>query len=115
RRCQRTGHRVAGEGMSERKSAVSVADVNRFIAKECPQLGGFDVVVAAVGPGFVRLRMPISERILRPGGTVGGPAIMTLCDAGVYFAVFTMLGVVPLAVTTSLNINFLRLPQPRDI
>jgi acyl-coenzyme A thioesterase PaaI-like protein len=41
--------------------------------------------------------------------------MMELADVGMYVAVLASIGWVPLAVTTNLNINFLRKPTPRDL
>ena len=63
---------------------------------------------------YAQVRLPFHERLLRPGGTVSGPAMMTLADTAMYVALLAMIGPVALAVTTSLNINFLRKPAPGD-
>jgi uncharacterized protein (TIGR00369 family) len=62
-----------------------------------------------------RLRLAYDERHLRPGGTLSGPAIMTLADLALYVAILAQIGPVPLAVTTSLNFNFLRKPAQKDL
>ena len=41
--------------------------------------------------------------------------MMALGDFTMYVAVLATIGPVPLAVTTNLNINFLRKPEPRDL
>ena len=41
--------------------------------------------------------------------------MMELADFAMYVAVFSAYGAMPLAVTTNLNINFLRKPAPRDV
>jgi acyl-coenzyme A thioesterase PaaI-like protein len=41
--------------------------------------------------------------------------MMELADVGMYVAVLASIGWVPLAVTTNLNINFLRKPAQRDL
>src|ERR687884_137197 len=56
-----------------------------------------------------------ANRSLRPGGTVSGPVLMTLADVAIYVAILASIGWVPLAVTTNLNINFLRKPAPGDL
>ncbi|MGM0561032.1 MAG: PaaI family thioesterase [Pseudomonadota bacterium] len=71
--------------------------------------------VEEVGPGHARLRMPGSEDLLRPGGTISGPSMMTLADYAMYIAVLGAIGRVELAVTTNLNINFLRKPEVGDV
>nr|WP_280636399.1 PaaI family thioesterase [Endozoicomonas sp. G2_1] len=47
---------------------------------------------------------------MRPGGTVSGPTLMAMADAALYVAILAEIGLVALAVTTNLNINFLRKP-----
>jgi acyl-coenzyme A thioesterase PaaI-like protein len=41
--------------------------------------------------------------------------MMELADFAMYVAVFSAIGPQPLAVTTNLNINFLRKPAPADL
>ncbi len=48
---------------------------------------------------------------LRPGGTISGPTMMALADFALYVAILGEIGIVGLAVTTKLNINFLRKPS----
>jgi len=66
--------------------------------------------IETVEDGMVRFRYKATEQDVRPGGTVSGPTLMALSDVGMYFAVLAAIGPVVLAVTTSLNINFLRKP-----
>ena len=49
------------------------------------------------------------------GGTVAGPVMMGLADAAIYGLVLANIGLVALAVTTNLSINFLRKPGPGDL
>lgn len=65
--------------------------------------------------GFLRIRVPVSERHLRPGGTVSGPTLMTIADSGMYYLTLAMVGPVALALTTNLNIDFVRAPKLGDI
>ncbi|HEY0954813.1 MAG TPA: PaaI family thioesterase [Roseateles sp.] len=61
--------------------------------------------------GSVVVAHPVGEAELRPGGTVSGPVMMTLADVALYIAILARIGIVPLAVTTNLSINFLRKPR----
>jgi len=61
------------------------------------------------------VRWKFEETSLRPGGTVSGPTMMELADFAMYVAVFSAIGPQPLAVTTNLNINFLRKPTHADL
>ena len=56
-----------------------------------------------------------SDKHLRPGGTVSGPAMFALADVSVYFAILAMIGPVALAVTTNCSIDFMRKPQPGEL
>ena len=65
--------------------------------------------------GRVILRLPFDDGHLRPGGTVSGPVMLALADVAVYVLVLGLIGPVELAVTTSLNANFLRRPRAADL
>ena len=62
-----------------------------------------------------RVRQAYNAQFVRPGGTISGPTMMALADFTMYVAVLANIGPVPLAVTTNLNINFLRKPAQRDL
>lgn len=94
---------------------MSAAELEAFIQTHFPQMEGFGFRVEQVEDKFLRIRLLYHSRHLRPGGTISGPALMTLADTAMYFAVLSMIGPVALAVTTSLNINFLRKPLPADV
>lgn len=82
-------------------------DISAFMAAEFPQS---KCVVEAVGDMGATVLLPVGVGELRPGGTVSGPTLMALADTALYVAILGEIGIVPLAVTTSLNINFLRKP-----
>jgi uncharacterized protein (TIGR00369 family) len=63
----------------------------------------------------VRMRVPYDQGQLRPGGTISGPTMMSLADGAAWMATLARIGPVALAVTSSLNISFLRKPGPADL
>ena len=65
--------------------------------------------------GDVVMRMPYHPDVIRPGGTISGPAMMTLADCVMYGVVLSAIGRVELAVTTNFNINFLYRPAKADL
>ncbi len=71
--------------------------------------------VERVDEMFAQVRMLCNPRHLRPGGTISGPSLMMLSDTAMYMALLGMIGPVALAVTTNLNINFLRKPEQADV
>lgn len=89
--------------------------INAFLETDFPQIhtDGRVFSVTAVRPGGLTMTFDPAERHLRPGGTVSGPAMFTLADVAAYAAILAHIGPVALAVTTNLNINFLRLPKPQ--
>lgn len=97
--------------MSGRKS--SKEEIESFLARDFPQSKG---IIEAVGTGTATVRIKVGIDELRPGGTVSGPVMMAAADLALYVAILGEIGIVPLAVTTSMTINFLRKPAAnRDI
>ena len=66
-------------------------------------------------PGHCDVRLPYRDLLVRPGGTVCGPALMALADITLYGVVLSLIGRVELAVTTDLTIHFLKKPRPGDL
>lgn len=65
--------------------------------------------------GVITTRLPYQDLILRPGGTICGPALMALADVTLYGLVLSMIGRVELAVTTDMHVRFLARPKPKDV
>ena len=82
--------------------------ISAFIKQEFPQT---KCTIEAVGGMSATIRHAIGIDELRPGGTVSGPVLMTVADVALYIAILGEIGIVPLAVTTNLSINFLRKPS----
>jgi len=82
-------------------------EISAFIAREFPQT---KCTILDVGNGGATLSHEIGAAELRPEATVSGPVLMATADVALYVAILSEIGIVPLAVTTSLNINFLRKP-----
>ena len=79
-----------------------------FIKTQFPQA---KCTIDEVGNRSATVRHKIGHAELRPGGTVAGPVMMFVADVALYIAILGEIGIVPLAVTTSLNFNFLRKPS----
>jgi uncharacterized protein (TIGR00369 family) len=87
---------------------ATTIEVSDFLAREFPQN---KCVIEAVGDRSATIIHHVSSEHLRPGNTVSGPVLMTVADVALYVAILGTIGLVPLAVTTSLTINFLRKPS----
>jgi uncharacterized protein (TIGR00369 family) len=93
---------------------MTADEIARFVADHFPQARGFSQI-EHVSAEMVRVRLPFRDDYLRPGGTLSGPTLMALADTATWFLVLANVGPVALTLTTNLNINFLRRPQPRDL
>ncbi len=95
-----------------KKPVLTASEIEALLAREFPQAFHPDsgLSVEHVEWGACRVRQAYHARQTRPGGTISGPTMMALADFAMYVAVFSAAGAVPLAVTTSLTINFLRRP-----
>lgn len=94
---------------------ITVAAFNDIVEEELPWAHELGVAATDIGDGTATLMIPYDVKMLRPGGTMSGPTMMMLADACMYAVVLSEIGIVKLAVTTNLNINFLRKPEPRDL
>ncbi len=88
-------------------SIVSKTEMEAFFSEEFPQAS---FVIESFDEGSVTIKRKVDAGDLRPGGTVSGPTMMGLADCAIYAAILREIGLVALAVTTSLNMNFLRKP-----
>jgi len=93
---------------------MTADEIKDFMKRFFPQ-ARMPIEIEELQDGFLRIRVAVTDRSLRPGGTVSGPALMTIADTAMYYLVLGMIGPVALALTTNLNINFLRAPRPADI
>ena len=95
------------------KSKPSKEELAAFLKVEFPQN---KTIIVAAGDMGATVKVNVGYGDLRPGGTISGPTTMALADVALYIAILAEIGIVPLAVTTSLSFNFLRKPKAdRDL
>ena len=92
-------------------SVLTAEDLQERLADAFPEAFHPDsgLAILDVWHRGCRVRMAFAPHRLRPGGTISGPNLMLLADVSMYVAVLASIGWEPLAVTTSLNINFLQM------
>ena len=97
---------------TELASGMTKNDIYRFLEREFPQAlsTGFDI--SRLDEKGLTLSLTTTEQHIRPGGTISGPTLMTMADTAAYFLILARLGPMPLAVTSNLEIHFLRKPRP---
>ena len=96
-------------------SKVSTEKFNEIIKIELPSAADTGIYLRQIETGMAELVLPYNVKSLRPGGTIAGPFMMMLADVCMFAVVLSLLGEIKLAVTTSLNINFLRKPSECDL
>lgn len=92
--------------------AMTQADLTQFLATSFEQVAD-QLDIRSTDP--LTLRLLVGRAHLRPGGTVSGPAMFLLADVAAYLAILAQIGVRPLAVTTSAQMDFLRKPAAGDL
>jgi uncharacterized protein (TIGR00369 family) len=96
---------------------MTAEELDRYLRAEFPQVfhERSGLTIEAAWHRGARVRLVYRAQFLRPGGTISGPTMMGLTDFAMYVAILGTIGPVALAVTTNLNINFLRKPALRDL
>ena len=100
---------------TETPSKISAEAFSAIITTELPWAAALNIRVDSIQSGEAVMRLPYHQDSVRPGGTISGPHMMLLADACMYAVVLSVLGPGTLAVTTNLNINFLRKPRESDL
>ncbi|MCA9539378.1 MAG: PaaI family thioesterase [Myxococcales bacterium] len=93
----------------------TAAEIETLIRQGVPEADEHGLHVEAVTSRGARVRYPFKQSMVRPGGTVAGPALMGLADAAMYAAVLGHVDEAFGAVTAHLAIHFLRRPKPVDV
>ena len=96
-------------------SQISIETFNEIIAGELPLAASSGIYLRSMQAGKAEMVLPYHDDLIRPGGTIAGPYMMLLADVCMYAVALSILGEVKLAVTTNLNINFLRKPANSDL
>lgn len=88
---------------------MSKAEISAFVEEVFPQVRD-EFTIEDLTEETMRVRLKVSERHLRPGGTVSGPSMFGLADVSAYFVTLAHIGPEALTVTTNCSIDFMRKP-----
>jgi uncharacterized protein (TIGR00369 family) len=102
-------------GMAQPQPILTADQVNALIRGAFPLMDDKGPRVTEVAPGRVRIVRPYDEGMLRPGGVISGPSLMSIADTAAYALVLAHVGAQLMAVTSQLNMSFLRGAAPGDI
>lgn len=96
-------------------SKITIEDFEEIRRGQLPFMAKFPARAEKIEAGRATFRLTYSDGMLRPGGTINGPAMMALADMTMYAVVMSEIGKETMAVTSNLNMNFLRRPGQRDL
>jgi uncharacterized protein (TIGR00369 family) len=97
------------------ESPPAPAALQAIIHRGVPLAAAWGVEVVSAAGGRATCRLPWREELLRPGGTVSGPALMGLADVAMWAALLGVTGGRDESLTTSLTIHFLRRLAPGPV
>lgn len=101
--------------MQRAASRITAEEFETALRFGIPMTQQFTFRMECIEAGYARLRASFDERHVRPGGTVSGPLLVMVADAALYAMVMSMIGMELMAVTSNLNIHFLRKPAIADV
>jgi uncharacterized protein (TIGR00369 family) len=84
------------------------AEIEAIIHAGVPLAGAWGIEVVEAAEGRATVRLPFRPDLLRPGGTVSGPALMGLADVAMWAALLGVTGGRDESVTSTVTVNFLR-------
>jgi uncharacterized protein (TIGR00369 family) len=93
---------------------MDIDGANAWFRKHFPR---FDqsMKLESLGSGKAVIRYFAAGGLLRPEGTVAGPTMMLIADTAVFAAILSVDRDATGAVTSNLNISFLRPPPAKDL
>lgn len=94
--------------------SMSPAELEEFIRSRFPA-ADFPIRVLGTDDASVRAEFQVAARHLRPDRIVSGPTLMFFADCIAYLLVLHQYGPIGRAVTTQLNIHFLRATPPDNV
>ena len=95
-------------------SKISKAELAEVVAASIPWADDLGLEVEALEAGRSRVRLPFNPRQVRPGGTLGGPALLALASFAAYAAVLSVVGRLEETSATTLTSTFLK-PAVGDV
>ncbi|WP_435417809.1 PaaI family thioesterase [Parerythrobacter aurantius] len=94
--------------MSALEPVMTLDELSSFFVEAFPAHGQTNHRFDRIEPGWLRSTMIPSDDMLRPGQLVSGPSQMALADRVAYAVILAHIGPVAMAVTSNLNMSFLR-------
>lgn len=87
---------------------MSPAEVEAIVHRGVPLAAAWGVRVLRAGGGEAEVELPANPALLRPGGTLSGPALMGLADVAMWAALLGVSEGRDESLTANMTIAFLR-------
>jgi uncharacterized protein (TIGR00369 family) len=100
--------------MNEQKFTVETAET-MFKEMFAPWVQDLNIKFDKIENGQAVLRVPVSKRLNREGGTICGQAIMSVADTAMVFAISSSLNKFVPMTTVSQSSSFLRAAADKDL
>lgn len=101
--------------MAESRKTTTVDQVNAHFVDAYPAAALSGVRCESIEDRAATARWTFDETQLRPGRYISGPTMFGLADTALWFAVFSVIGIETMAVTSEMSIRFLRPAQHGDL
>ncbi|MDI1288144.1 MAG: PaaI family thioesterase [Reyranella sp.] len=90
-------------------------ELQKLLEKTLPAADLHGLFVEECQDQDVRLRFPFDARFLGPGDVFSGPALLSFADTALYAAVQAAIGTAEIALTSNLNVTFLKPAQAAEM
>jgi uncharacterized protein (TIGR00369 family) len=94
---------------------VSPAEIQAIVHAGVPLAAQWGIEVLQAEGGTALCRLPERPDLLRPGGSIAGPALMGLADVAMWAALLGVNEGRDESLTSQLAISFLRRPRPGPV
>ena len=99
----------------EKMQELTAKSIQEIIDRGVPLSAELGIEVVSVADEVAEVRLPYATRLLRPGGSVSGPALMAVIDTAMYALVLKAYGREEMALTSDMQLRFLRRAPATDI
>lgn len=87
-------------------------EINRTISELYPSASG---MCLETGPTWAITSMKPDPTTRRPGNIISGPTLFGVADCALWFGLFAVVGIEPMALTSELSIRFLRPARGEEV
>lgn len=98
-----------------REAHLTAAQVNAYLPDAYPAAAASGISCDEIGDHTATARWSFDETTLRPGRYISGPTMFGVADTALWFAVFSVVGIESMAVTSEMSIRFLRPAKDGDL